>query len=134
MIKDTRGIESLPVIIMIGAMLAVSSVSIGIDVINRTQRMIDRQRAINSFNLLVEQSQILCAGGVGNSKIVELQLGDGIIILKGNLVQLLSGDSIRTELLPLPISADENELRSGFYLLMICQGVDGRFFIKIEGI
>lgn len=129
--RDSRGMESLPVIIMIGAILAAGTVSIGIEAISRAQRMSSQRRAIEGFNLFVEQSCILCAGGLGDSRLVDIELGDGLIVLKGNIVQLLIGGTVRSEVLPLPILASENELRSGSYLLRVCREGSG-FFIKVE--
>lgn len=129
--EDNRGVESLPIVMMIGALLAAGTVSIGIEAIGRAQRMSDLQRAVESFNLFVEQSRILCAGGLGESRLVEMELGEGRIALKGNLVQLLVRGTVRSELLPLPISGVENELGNGSYLLRICQR-DGVCFIKVE--
>lgn len=129
--KDSRGAESLPVVVMLGAIIAAGTVALGIETISRAQRMAQFQRAVGSFNLFVEQCRLLCAGGLSESKLVEIELGDGKIALKGNLVQLLIEGTVRTELLPLPIFGEEDELRNGSYLLRVCQQ-GGVFFIKIE--
>ncbi|MGQ9787791.1 MAG: hypothetical protein ACUVQM_00525 [Candidatus Hadarchaeaceae archaeon] len=131
MVRDSRGVESLPVVVLIGAILTAGTVSIGVEAISRAQRMTTQRRAIESFDLFVEQSRILCAGGLGDSRFVYIELGDGLIVLKGNIVQLLIGGTARSELLPLPVLESENELRSGIYFLQVCRGVCG-FFIKVE--
>ncbi|MEM3420784.1 MAG: hypothetical protein QW315_00800 [Candidatus Hadarchaeum sp.] len=131
--KESRGVESLPVVVMLGAIMAAGTVALGIETISRAQRMAQFQRAVESFDLFVEQCRLLCAGGLSDSRLVEIELGDGKIALKGNLVQLFIEGTVRTELLPLPIFGGENELRSGSYLLRICQQ-NGVFFIKIEAV
>jgi len=133
MLHDDRGVESLPVMLLMGMMLAASTIAIGMDCLDRVQRMSARQRAVDSFNIFVERAQLLSAGGAGNVRLVELDLGGGSIILDGNLVQLLAGDTVvRSEVLSLRLFADQNELRSGNYIMEACLGDDGRLFIKVE--
>lgn len=126
--------ESLPLVLLLGAMLAASAAAIGSNALNRVQRLTSEQRAINSFNNFVEQCQMLCAGGVGDSKVVELDLGEGKIALRGNLVQLLVGKTVKGFLLPLSVSAASDELYSGTYVLKVYRRADGLFLIKVEGI
>ncbi len=132
--RDKRGVESLPMALLLGTMLAASTVAIGAACLERAERMSERQRMIDSFNAFVERAQFLSAGGVGSIQAVDLDLGGGWIRVEGKCVQLLNDNSVlRGELVPLEISVEGNLLRSGSYIMRVVRDSDGSFFLAVEG-
>ncbi|MFH1821765.1 MAG: hypothetical protein ABH852_04930, partial [Methanobacteriota archaeon] len=73
--RDDHGMESLPIALLLGTLLAASTVAIGAACLERVQRMGERQRVIDSFDLFVERAEFLSAGGMGSTQLVELDLG-----------------------------------------------------------
>ncbi|MFH1821629.1 MAG: hypothetical protein ABH852_04215, partial [Methanobacteriota archaeon] len=103
--------------------------------LERVQRMGERQRVIDSFDLFVERAEFLSAGGMGSTQLVELDLGEDSIIVEGRCIQLLTGDAVvRSKIIPLEMSTRNNELRSGSYIMKIGRTADGRFIINVERI
>jgi hypothetical protein len=80
---DAGGIESLPVALLLGAVLGASTLAIGFTCLDQAQRLDERQRAIDGFNLFIERARMLSAGGVGSVQLVELELGECKIVLDG---------------------------------------------------
>ncbi|MDI6884276.1 MAG: hypothetical protein QMD00_04000 [Hadesarchaea archaeon] len=133
--REAWGVESLPVALMLGAVLGASTLAIGAACLDQAQRLSGRQRAIDSFNHFVERARMLGAGGVGSIQLVELELGGGEIIVDGELVQLmLDGELVRSDVLPLPVSAPESELNSGSYLIELKRGASGGCFLEVRGV
>ncbi len=131
--RESVGVESLPVVLLLGAMLGASTLAIGVACLDQAQRLGNRQRAIDGFNLFVERARMLSAGGVGSIQLVELELGESSIILDGKFVQLvMDGEVIRSDVLLLPISAPEPQLGSGSYLIELKRGADGRCFLELR--
>lgn len=131
--RESVGVESLPVVLLLGAMLGASTLAIGIACLDQAQRLSEKQRAIDGFNLFIERTRMLSAGGVGSIQFVELKLGEGSIILDGESVQLVIGEEIvRSDVIPLPISAPESQLGSGSYLIELKRGADGRCFLELQ--
>lgn len=131
--RDNRGVESLPITLLLGVVLGASAIAIGVTCLDRTQRLSERQRAIDSFNLLVEHAKIISAGGMGSVQLVELDLGDSSILVDGEHVQLLTGGAVtRSEIIPLQMSFDGEQLRSGSYLLELERLASGRYVIRVE--
>jgi len=131
--RDARGIEGLPIALLLGAVLGASTLAIGFACLDQTQRLNERQRAIDGFNLFVERARMLSAGGVGSVQLVELELGGCKIILDGELVQLVTGEEVvRSDVLPIPVSAPVSQLSSGTYLIGLKRGADGNCFLGLE--
>lgn len=131
--RDARGVESMPVVLLLGAVLGAGTLAIGTTCLDQARRLSERQRAIDSFNHFVERSRMLSAGGVGSVQLVELELGGGEIIVDGELVQLmLNGDLVRSDTLPLPVFSQETELGSGSYLIELKREAGGEFFLEVR--
>ena len=131
--RDARGVEALPVALLLGAVLGASTLAIGFACLGQTQRLNERQRAIDGFNIFVERARMLSAGGVGSVQLVELELGGCKIILDGELVQLVTGEEVvRSDVLPIPVSAPVSRLSSGTYLVKLKRGADGNCFLGLE--
>ena len=131
--RRDRGIESLPVMLLLGAVLGASTLAIGLTSFDRAQRLDKRQRAIDSFDLFVERALILSAGGVGSVQMVELELGEYKIVLDGKLVRLVADEElVRSDVLPIPVSAPVFQLGSGAYLIGLKRGADGKCFLELE--
>lgn len=133
--RDVRGMESLPVALLLGTVLGASTLAIGLSCLDQAQRMSERQRAIDSFNGFIERARMLSAGGVGSVQSVELELGGGMIIVEGKTVQLvLDGNLVRSEVLSLPLSTPELQLVSGDYLIELERGLNGGCFFELRGL
>lgn len=133
--QDDAGMESMPMALLLGMALAVSSVAIGVVCIDRAQQAGERQRALESFEFFAERAQLLSAGGVGGAQIVSLELGDCSIVVAGRVVQLTSGSSpLRSEILPMELVIEGGELRSGNYSIETVRTDDGHYILKVEAI
>ncbi len=133
MLRDIRGVESLPVVLLLGTLLGVCTLSIGVATLERAQRISERQRAIDSFNLLIETSRFISAGGAGATEVVELEMGSCSILVDGKNLRLMQEDTIvRDEILPLQTLSDMGEIRSGSYLVEL-ERVDGNYILRIRG-
>jgi len=131
--RDARGVEALPVALLLGAVLGASALAIGFACLDQTQRLNERQRAIDGFNLFIERARMLSAGGMGSVQLVELELGGYQIILEGELVQLVTGEEVvRSDVLPIQVSAPVSQLSSGTYLIGLKRGADGKCFLGLE--
>jgi len=131
--RDNRGVESLPITLLLGVIIGASAITIGTACLDRMQRLNESQRAIDSFNLLVEQAKIISAGGLNSIQLVKLDLGDGSILLDGEHLQLLTGGAVTlSEIIPIPMSFDGEQLRSGSYLLKLERLASGQYIIRVE--
>ncbi len=131
--RDVRGMESLPVALLLGAVLGASTLAIGVACTNQAQRLSERQRAIDSFNFFVERARILSAGGIGSTQLVELDLAGGVIILGGDIVELVMGEeTVRSDVLPLLVYSLETRVGSGSYLIELKRGADGSCFLEMR--
>jgi len=132
--RDSWGVESLPVVLLLGAALAACTLGLGLRCIGDTQTFDERHRAIERFNTFVERAHMVSAGGVGNAQEVELELGGGRISIDAEVVQLSVGEEVlRVEILPLPIRADDMEgLCSGTYVIELQRDVEGRYFLGVR--
>ena len=128
---DARGIESLPVVLLLGAVLGGSTLAIGAACLDQAQRLSGRQRAIDSFNYFVERTRMLSAGGLGSVQLVELELCGGKLTVEKELVQLvINGEIVGSNVLPLPVTTSGLELSSGSYLLELKRGADGGYHLE----
>jgi len=135
--RDGKGVEALPVVLLLGAVLAASTLAIGTACLNRVQRLGERQRAIESFNSFVERARMASAGGVGNVQQVELELAGGKLVFDSNLVQLIYGEEVlRSETLPLHVMQDGGgfEIGTGSYAIELLRGIDGEYFLEVWGL
>ncbi len=133
--QDQAGMESLPVALLLGAMLAASSVAIGAASVDRAERLSERGRILDSFKLFVERVRFLSAGGVGGIAVVVLDLGGCSIVADGRVVQLISGSSILScEIVPLEMLTKGDRLGSGSYILEVKRFEDGSFVVTVEGL
>ena len=131
--RDARGVEALPVALLLGAVLGASTLAIGFACLDQAQRLNERQRAIDSFNFFVERARMLSAGGVGSVQLVEFELVGCKIILDEKLIQLVTGEEVvRSDVLPMPVSAPASQLSTGTYLIELKHGADGKCFLELE--
>ncbi len=135
MLHDAKGIESLPVLLLLGTALAACALGLGIESMRRAQSLGERQRAIESFNTFVERARITSAGGLGSEHWVELV--GGKLVFDANLVQLVVGEEVlRSEVLPLPIVLEggDYEIGEGSYAIELRRGAEGGYFLEIRGL
>jgi len=112
--RETRGIEGLPVVLLLGAVLGASALAIGFKAMDRATDTEARQRAIRSFDEFIERVHIVALGGVGSTQQVELELSGARMLFDGRLVQLVDGDEIlRSEVIQLPIVTSIARLDGG---------------------
>lgn len=130
--RDSRGIESLPVVLLLGTVMGASTLAIGFACLDQARRMNERQRAIDSFNIFIERARMVSTGGAGSTRLVELELGECVIVLRGELVQLVAGGEIlRSDVLPLPFYFSVPLLSSGSYRISLWRWLDGKCFLVV---
>jgi hypothetical protein len=131
--RETRGAESLPVVLLLGAMLGAGALAIGMACLDQARRMSEQQRAVDSFDLMVERAMIISGGGEGNKQYLELELGSYSIKVDGNLVRLMDGKTaIRADALPLRLVVDGGEIKSGGYLMELELVTGGWYILKMR--
>lgn len=135
--RNAKGVESLPVVLLLGALLAASTLAIGTTCIDRAQRLGERQHAIESFNSFVELARMTSAGGIGSIQQVELELNGGKLVFDAKLVQLTYGEEVlRSEILPLPIVLDGGgfKIGAGSYSIKLQRDGEYGYFLKVRGL
>jgi hypothetical protein len=133
--SDAKGVESLPVALLLGAVLATSMLAIGTACLDRVQRLGERQRAIEGFNTFVELARMASAGGIGSVQQVKLELAGGKLAVDTNLVQLIYGEEVlRSEVMPLSVVLDGGglEISNGNYVIELLRGAEGEYFLKVR--
>jgi len=111
---EMRGVEGLPVVLLLGAILGASALALGFKAMGRAADAEARQQAIRSFNEFTERARIVALGGVGSTQQVELELSGAKMLFNSRLVQLVDGDEIlKSEVIQLPIAAPMDKLDSG---------------------
>lgn len=119
--RENEGVAGLPIIVILCVFLGAIALSLGIKGLDRARGLVDDQRAIQSFNKLVEAGTELSYGGMGNEKRVRLKLPKSKIHVDGRLIKLKKeNQSIKVETLPLPLRRGirkEFSLESGIFLL-----------------
>jgi len=135
---DARGIETLPVVLLLGTVLGACTLGIGVRCLAGVQRLSELQQAVDDFNAFVERARIVCAGGEGNIQQIELDLPTGRTIVEGRLLQLVVGNEIRrSEVLPLPVLVDGNEaweIVNGRYEIELQRNSRGEYFLELRGL
>lgn len=137
MVHDAKGVESLPVVLLLGTALAACALGLGVESMTRARSLGERQRAIESFNTFIERARIASAGGLGGEQWVELELVGGKLVFDANLVQLVVGEEVlRSEVLPLPIvlEGEGYEIGEGSYAIELRRGAEGGYFLEIRGL
>lgn len=132
MLRDCRGVESLPVVLLLGLVLGALTLGVGASCLSRGKALAEEQRALADFEGFILRAKQVSSGGVGSWQRVELELPGGAIALEGRLAQLLwRGEVRRAELLPLPFSSDTPELERGTYLFELQRGASG-YFVRVS--
>jgi hypothetical protein len=123
------GVWSIPVVVLLGLVLAAGALSVGLACVDWLQRVRVKQLAIEDFNRFVECVELLSVGGEGGTESIELS-HDGWITVNETLTELVvDGERVRAEVLPLPVSGI-SKLTAGSYSLELKRGDDGRLFIE----
>lgn len=120
--RDVRGVESLPIVLIISLALGTFAIALGMKSMVRVRSLLGDQQAIESFDTLVEHVYSIGFGGVGGKRSFELELPESEIIVRGKIIQLeIENEVRRSEVLPLPIFLDGSEdkfsIQSGGYTL-----------------
>ena len=134
---NAKGVESLPVVLLLGTVLAASTLAIGTACLDRVQRLGERQHAIESFNTFIERARMASAGGIGSIQQVELELNGGKLVVDVNLVQLTYGEEVlRSETLPLPITLESRgfEIGAGSYTIELQRDGENGYFLEVRGL
>jgi len=136
--RDARGIETLPMVLLLGTVLGACTLGIGIRCLANVQRLSELQQAVDGFNNFAERARIVCAGGEGNIQQIELDLPTGKIVVEGKLLQLVVRNEIRrSEVLPLPVLVDGNEAQeiiNGRYAIELQRNSRGEYFLELLGV
>ena len=130
MLRDCRGIESLPVVLLLGLVLGASALGLGVSCLQRAKTLADEQRALSDFEEFVLKARQISSGGVGSWQRVRFELPESAIVLEGRLAQLLWKGEVRAaELLPLPVASETPRIERGVYLFELRRGTDGYFLM-----
>lgn len=141
---DARGVESLPMILIISLALGMFAIVLGTKSMARVGGLLEDQQSIESFDTLVEHVYSISFGGVGGKRNFELELPESEIIVWGKIIQLeIENETLRSEVLPLPILLDgfedEFSIQSGGYTLELQRVSDdssalgkGDYFLRLS--
>lgn len=134
--RDARGIEALPMILLLGTVLGACTFGIGVRCLGNVQNLTELQQAVDGFNNFVEAAKIVCAGGEGNVQQIELDLPEGSIEVEGKLLQLVIGNEVReSELLPLPViiyGYETWEIVNGCYEIELQRDSLGDYYLDLR--
>ncbi|MEA1905232.1 MAG: hypothetical protein U9M97_05095, partial [Candidatus Hadarchaeota archaeon] len=72
--RDVRGVESLPIVLIISLALGTFAIALGMKSMVRVRSLLGDQQAIESFDTLVEYVYSIGFGGVGGKRSFELEL------------------------------------------------------------
>lgn len=126
---------TLPVSLLLGAMLTTAVVAIGMACMEQVERTERTRQAVEDFNGFVEAVRLLALGGDGGERSVAVR-GEGKIVVDGNIAQLeLSGGVLRAGILPIP-TLTRATLSTGTHVLRVKRGSDGllRFWVEAGGV
>ena len=130
--REAKGVESLPVALLLGIVMATCTLGLGLKCIDNAQGLDLRQRAIEGFNSFIERASVVSFGGVGNVQRIELELGGGEIVIDFKLAQLWVGEEVlRSEVLQLPVYAENARLEDGVYEIELKRGTQG-YFLEVR--
>jgi len=135
MLRDCRGVESVPVVLLLGLVLGALTLGLGASYLGRIETLASEQRARLDFEKFVLRAKQVSSGGLGSWQRVELELPGSAITLDGRLAQLVWRGEVRAaELLPLPAASNLSKIERGVYLLELQRGADGYFLkVSLEG-
>ncbi len=122
--RDIRGIESLPMVLVISIALGAFALAFGVKSLTQVRSLLEDQQAVESFDTFVERVYSISFGGTGSEQSFELDLPRSEIIVQGKLIQLKIENEIRrSKILPLPVFLDRPgsgfSIRSGNYTLKL---------------
>ena len=136
--SDARGVENLPIILLLGIVLGACTLGIGARCLANVQNLSKLQQAVDDFNIFVERARIVSAGSEGNIQQIELDLSPGRIVARGQLLQLvIDGEIRKSEVLPLPILVDGHEdceIINGWYAIELRRNSRGEHFLELRGL
>jgi hypothetical protein len=142
--RDPRGVESLPMILIISLALGMFAITLGMKSMVRVKSLLGDQQSIEGFDTLVEHVYSISFGGVGGKRSFELELPESEIIVRGKIIQLeIENEVCRSVVLPLPILLDgfedEFSIQSGGYTLELQRVSDdssalgkGDYFLRLR--
>jgi hypothetical protein len=121
---DVRGIESLPIFLLLTAFLSVTTAGLGLKAVEMFETKRDEQICLHEFCEFLEKAREVCYGA-GEAKVT---LSRAEIVLRGNLVLL--NRPPRVESLPVSFSRDA-VLKEGVYTISLKKTNSG-WFLEIE--
>jgi hypothetical protein len=134
--RDAKGVETLPIVLLLGTMLGACTLGIGARYLANVRKLAELQQAADDFNSLVERARIASAGSEGSIQRIELDLPTGRIVARGKLLQFVVGDEIRrSEVLPLPVLIDGREtweIANGGYAIELQRDSRGKYFLELR--
>lgn len=134
--RDVGGVEALPMTLLLGVLLGTFTLGLGVKCLTDVRSLLERERAVESFDTFVERARVACAGGRGSMQQFELELPNSRIIAGGRLLQLSVGDEIkRSEIMPLPILLDGREAwetGGGRYSIELQRSDRDEYFLKLR--
>ncbi|MCQ8898245.1 MAG: hypothetical protein NQU48_02230 [Hadesarchaea archaeon] len=115
--------ESFPLVLLLGLLLSLSTLSLGLAGVERLKRMEERERSLQGLRFFLEEVRALSFSHRGNEREVELELGRGELLVLGEKVEAwLEGEKVGEGISPLPLFPSPLLLREGRYLLRLGEG------------
>ncbi len=115
--KQAKGIADLPIVIILCVFLAALAAGLSTRGMTQVKRLEKKQKAIQSFNELVETCQNLNYATVGEKQNLSLNLNYSKIQISEKIAQLKNeSETLKTHRLPLPLiyaAQDNYSLQSG---------------------
>lgn len=112
-----RGFSSLPVVLLLSAVLAFGVVAVGVAGLGLAQRSLEKQRLLDDFYQTCESIAEISGGG---ERFVQIK-SSGKIVLQGWTIEAqLNGETLKAEMLP-AFCPSRVELTYGCYLLSVGQ-------------
>jgi len=112
--------ESFPLVLLLGLLLSLSTLSLGLAGVERLRRMEERERALQQLRLFLGEVRALSFSHRGSEREVELRLGRGELLVLGERVEVwLEGEKVGEGISTLPLLPSPFSLREGRYLLRL---------------
>lgn len=126
----TGGITGLPVVLIICISLAALTLIIGAKGLDVAERLKGKQETVSEFRDFLEVCTDLSNGEIGDKRTISLTFQEGVISIRGNLVQLRRGGEVsKSHYLPLFLIKNEKrrfEIEGGTYKLTLTRKNAGK--------
>ncbi|MEM2866382.1 MAG: hypothetical protein QXM46_02455 [Candidatus Hadarchaeales archaeon] len=122
--------DSFPVVLLLGLFLALSTLSLGLVGMERLREREGKEKAVLGLQLFLREVKALALSSPGSGREVELELGEGeLLVLEGKVELWFRGKKAGEGIPALPLHPHPLLLREGRYLLRLERGEDFRVLV-----